>query len=456
MGKILAVEIIMKDLTKGNIYKTFILFAIPLVLSGFLSQAYHIIDTMIAGKFLGSDGIAAIGATSSAIQFISSLFWGFATGTSVYLAVLFGGKDYENLKSALISNFLLYTGAIIAFSMILIILRDTVFDFLKIDPAIREETAIYFVIYLSGLFLILLNHFGICVLNSFGISGYAFAMSLVSTVLNIGGNLISVTVLDAGVGGIATSSVLSALVVNVCYYFKIKKCLLQMNTENVSAIFSPAAIRRTFSFSLPVMLQQSVMYIASLLISPVVNGIGSSATAAYAVVHRVYEINANVYQNSSKTLTTYTAQCVGGKKYHLIKKGVGVAFVQGTLFVLPLILICVLFSKEISGAFFPDGYVGDGLKFSIDFSRYFLPFILFNVINNLFHSFYRGVKCMKLLVISTLAGSVVRIAASYALSFYFGIYGVYGGWIVSWIAEAVFCIVTYFAGTWKKEAFDRL
>lgn len=446
----------MKDLTKGNIYKTFILFAIPLVLSGFLSQAYHIIDTMIAGKFLGSDGIAAIGATSSAIQFISSLFWGFATGTSVYLAVLFGGKDYENLKSALISNFLLYTGAIIAFSMILIILRDTVFDFLKIDPAIREETAIYFVIYLSGLFLILLNHFGICVLNSFGISGYAFVMSLVSTVLNIGGNLISVTVLDAGVGGIATSSVLSALVVNVCYYFKIKKCLLQMNTENVSANLSPAAIRRTFSFSLPVMLQQSVMYIASLLISPVVNGIGSSATAAYAVVHRVYEINANVYQNSSKTLTTYTAQCVGGKKYHLIKKGVGVAFVQGTLFVLPLILICVLFSKEISGAFFPDGYVGDGLKFSIDFSRYFLPFILFNVINNLFHSFYRGVKCMKLLVISTLAGSVVRIAASYALSFYFGIYGVYGGWIVSWIAEAVFCIVTYFAGTWKKEAFDRL
>lgn len=446
----------MKDLTKGNIYKTFILFAIPLVLSGFLSQAYHIIDTMIAGKFLGSDGIAAIGATSSAIQFISSLFWGFATGTSVYLAVLFGGKDYENLKSALISNFLLYTGAIIAFSMILIILRDTVFDFLKIDPAIREETAIYFVIYLSGLFLILLNHFGICVLNSFGISGYAFVMSLVSTVLNIGGNLISVTVLDAGVGGIATSSVLSALVVNVCYYFKIKNCLLQMNTENVSANFSPAAIRRTFSFSLPVMLQQSVMYIASLLISPVVNGIGSSATAAYAVVHRVYEINANVYQNSSKTLTTYTAQCVGGKKYHLIKKGVGVAFVQGTLFVLPLILICVLFSKEISGAFFPDGYVGDGLKFSIDFSRYFLPFILFNVINNLFHSFYRGVKCMKLLVISTLAGSVVRIAASYALSFYFGIYGVYGGWIVSWIAEAVFCIVTYFAGTWKKEAFDRL
>ena len=63
---------------------------------------------------------------------------------------------------------------------------------------------------------------------------------------------------------------------------------------------------------------------------------------------------------------------------------------------------------------------------------------------------------MKLLVISTLAGSVVRIAASYALSFYFGIYGVYGGWIVSWIAEAVFCIVTYFAGTWKKESFDRL
>lgn len=441
----------MKDLTKENIYKTFILFALPLVLSGFLSQAYHIIDTMIAGRFIGADGIAAIGATSSCIQFISSLFWGFATGTSVYVAVLFGAKDYINLKDAIYSNFILYTASIIIISAILIVFREQTFNFLQIDESIRKDTSVYYIIYLSGLFLILLNHFGISMLNALGISGYAFVMSLISTVLNIGGNLLSVTVFDAGVGGLAASSLFAAFVVNVFYFVKIKSCIRKMNCDGYKTSFSQAAVRRTFSFSVPVMMQQSVMYIASLLISPIVNSIGSSATAAYAVVHRVYEINANVYQNSSKTLTNYTAQCVGAKKIHLIKKGVGVALIQGIIFLLPVLVVCVIFANEISGAFFPEGYSGEGLKFSIDFSKYFLPLILFNVINNLFHSFYRGVRCMKLLVISTLSGSVVRIAASYIMAYYMGIYGVYIGWVISWIAEALFCGITYIAGIWKKQ-----
>ena len=138
-------------------------------------------------------------------------------------------------------------------------------------------------------------------------------------------------------------------------------------------------------------------------------------------------------------------------EYYLIKKGVGVALLQAVAFLLPLLAVCIIFAREISGAFFPGGYSGDGLHFSIVFTKYFLPFILFNVINNLFHSFYRGVKCMKLLVISTLFGSAVRIGASYIASIYFGIYGVYVGWVISWIAEAIFCGATYFAGIWKKQ-----
>ena len=85
----------MKDLTKGNIYKTFILFAIPLILSGVLSQCYNLIDTVIAGKYLGDTGLAAIGSTSAFVTFCSSIFWGFANGASVQIASLFGAKKYQ-------------------------------------------------------------------------------------------------------------------------------------------------------------------------------------------------------------------------------------------------------------------------------------------------------------------------------------------------------------------------
>ena len=85
--------ICLKDLTKGNIYKTFLLFAIPLILAGLLSQSSSIIDTVIAGKMFDSKGLAAIGATSPFIQFFSSFFWGYGIGYSIYIANLFGAGD---------------------------------------------------------------------------------------------------------------------------------------------------------------------------------------------------------------------------------------------------------------------------------------------------------------------------------------------------------------------------
>ena len=93
----------MKDLTKGNIYKTFFLFGFPLVLAGVLSQTYHVFDTVIAGKFLGEQALAAMGATTPLLNFICSFLWGYCTGFSIYVAQLFSAKKYE--KNALTRDF---------------------------------------------------------------------------------------------------------------------------------------------------------------------------------------------------------------------------------------------------------------------------------------------------------------------------------------------------------------
>ena len=94
----------MKDLTKGNIYKTFFVFGFPLVLSGMLSMAFNTVDTVIVGRFLGTKALAALGATSPLIMFVSALFWGYSVGCSIYMAKLFGAKEYQKLKSVFYSN----------------------------------------------------------------------------------------------------------------------------------------------------------------------------------------------------------------------------------------------------------------------------------------------------------------------------------------------------------------
>ena len=440
----------MKNLTTGNIYKTFILFAIPLVLSGLLSQSYSIIDTVIAGKFLGPDGLAAIGATSSFITLISAIFWGYISGFAVYIATLFGAGEYDKIKASIYSNLIFLLVSIFSISVVSIIFHEPIFDFLKVDTAIRHDTYIYFTIYLFGLFLISSNTFGVFIMNAFGASSFPFCMAIISTFLNIGGNIFTITVLNWGVAGVAISSVFAAFVIDICYFFKINKCFKQLGCKKTKQKFNMESIKKSLPYAGPVTIQQTAMYFASLAISPLVNGIGSAATAAYTVVLRIYNLNAEIYQNSTKTVSNYSAQCVGAKKYHLLKKGVKVGLIQGILFLSPVLIVSVLFPEKICSAFFPKGYSGEGLDFSVTYVRFYLPFILFNVINNLFHSFFRSIKSMNTLLSATIIGSITRIIFSIIFAKYYGIIGVYIGWVLSWIIEAFYNLLVYFFGNWRK------
>lgn len=446
----------MKDLTKGNIYKTFILFAIPLVLSGILTNAFGIVNSIIAGKFLGADGIAAIGATSQLVTFISSIFWGYSTGVSVYTAVLFGSKNYEQLKTSLFSNAIILIIANILISIIAVVFRNPIMDFLNVDPSIRSEAIKYFIIIYIGNAAIVLNTFFNFTMNALGLSEYPLRMSLISTFLTIIGNIVSTAYLGFGVAGIATTTIIANIVVLLFYLKKIMKCFKEMEVEDYPFEFSLRTVGKSVSYSIPVTIQQMVMSVSSLLLSPIINGIGSAGTAAYSIAYKVYNLNASIYQNSSKTLTNYTAQSIGAEKYQNIKKGLRVGALQGIVLLTPPLLVTVIFAKPICQAFFSSGFSGDALTYSVAFVKFFLPLLFFNMINNLFHAFFRGTKSMGLLLFFTAFGSVVNLAASALLAPKYGIYGIYGGWAISWIAEAVFVFLAYITGMWKKPLRKKL
>lgn len=441
----------MKDLTKGNIYKTFLLFAFPLILSGFLSQAYSIIDTIIAGRLLDRSGLASIGATSAFIKFFSSVFWGYGVGFSIFIARLFGAKKFEELKSAIYTNYLILFIIIIVFSIIAVILKNPIFNLLAIDSAIRKDAGKYFCVYMLGMIFIIMNSHGVYIMNSLGNSAYPLFISAVSTVLHIIGNLTAVIAFKTGVFGIALSTVISAAIVDVLYAAEIKKCFKKMGVNNYRVKISLKNIAGSWKYSLPAALQQMSMYLASIIVSPMVNSIGSAASAAYAICLKVYDVNATVYQNSSKTLSNYVAQSLGAKKYGNIKRGLYVGCLQGLLFTMPVLIFTVIFSEKFCLLFLPKGSTGAELDMAVVFVKYFMPFILFNLINNLFHSFYRGVAAMKFLVISTFVGCVSRILATCISVNYFSMNGVYLGWVISWIAECVFTLCVYFTGAWKSE-----
>ncbi len=445
----------MKDLTKGNIYKNFIVFAIPLVLSGLLTQAFNVINGMLSGSFLGETGLAATGSTSSFFSLFGSFFWGWGMGFSIYVAKLFGEKNYSKLRNGIYVSVAALLVLSFFSSVLMIILRKPIFSLLNVVSKIYGIASAYYVILLAGYFLVSVNSWAISILSSLGITGYPFVVSLVTT---IGTTLLKFIVLkyfNGGLASLAVLTLLAALVRNILYGIKFQQCFREMGISEEKVSYDMEILKETVSYSFPVVFQQLCMYFASFFISPLVNGFGSSSTASYSIIISIQGMCTTVYQNSAKTVSSYSAQCLGTREFYKFKKGVSVGFLQGMVFVLPIIVLCSIFADRLCGMYF-DSPSGQAFNYATIFIRYFQPFILFNVVNNLFHAFFRGVAAMKLLVLCTLSGAVSRYVATLLLTQHFGYYGVFVGWVVSWIAEALFVTILYYSGVWKKEKVNKL
>ena len=442
----------MRDLTEGNIYKTFFLFAIPLVLSGVLSQGYSIINTVIAGKLLDDTGLAAIGATSALDTFINSVFWGYAAGLGIYTANLFGAGKYYRIRAVVFNNILFSALALITVCAALLLLRKPIYDMLCVDNAIREQTDIYFIICTAGKVLVVLQTYFLHITNSMGDSLFPLILSVISALINIGGNLLMVAVFEIGVAGLAISTVTAAAVVDICYMIKLHLCYKKLGAAKHAVHIDMRCIKKTLTYSLPTMLQQSVMYFSSFILSPLINGLGYAATASYTVILRIYQTISSIYQNASKTVSTYIAQCVGAGKHDTVKKGLLVGLMQSLIYVLPLVLACVIFPKQISLIFFSGEYSQVTLDHTVTFLRFYMPFILVNLVANLFHNFFRGLAYMKPLVIATAIGSVTQIAVSFILAPTLGIHGIFTGWVAAWLADGVFGMLLYLLSNWEKNS----
>ena len=439
----------MKNLTEGSIYKNFILFAIPMVLAGLFSQMYNTIDTIIVGRYLGSNGLAALGATSNLLTFLSAIFWGYSNGASLYAAKSFGGGDYSKLRRIIRGNVLMNLLGSVILALLVSLLANPILNLLKVDENIWQETKSYMMIYVWGIGFITLHTTFIHTMQALGIGKFQFLMSLLSAVLNVIGNIVAVTVLDWGVAGVALATVFASFVVDVFFTLKLKQCFEELGIGNEPVHLDMKTICEPFSVGGANMLQQMVLYLSSLLISPIVNGLGSSATAGYVIARRVYNINTGIYQNSAKTVSNHTAQCIGAGKVKRVKKGLYVGWIQGMILFVPVMLLCVLFARQTCGFFLS----GDGdalaLEYGIMFVRFFLPFTVLDMINNLFHAFYRGTSSMKLLFFSSLIGAASHLVLTYLLQG-MGMTGIYLAWVLSWLCEAIFAISAYFAGRWKK------
>ncbi len=441
----------MKRLYEGNTLKNFITFSIPLIFSAILAQTHNLVDSVMVSRFAGESSLAAIGSTSPLLTFISSMVWGYGAGSAVYAAHLFGKGDNKGAVNASKVAAIISTVFCLVIGVIFILAHDFIFKLLNIPQKIHAEAFSYFAIYSMSLAFLQINSAGVYYANAFGVSYIAPAASVISCALNIAGNYLMIAVFKMGVTGAAIATAFSAFVVVVYYILRFKTLFAKLGFSLRGIQFSKDGILENLKYSFPNMLQQSVMYLSSTFVSPLVNKVGTSALAGYTAAMKIYDVNAAIYQNSNKTITNYVAHCCGAKKYSLLSKGISTGIAM-TMCYLSVVLIPTVFAPEFTaGLFFGKGTNIQSMEYAVFFLKYCMPFVVFNVVNNAFHGIFRGSGSGRYLVVSTLVYAVSRTLYSYVLFPHYGIHAIFVSVALSWVTEAVFGSIIYFSEIWKSE-----
>ncbi len=451
-----------EKLYDGNMRKKYLLFAIPLILSALLSQSYNFINSIMIGRFIGSEAFAATAVTAQLIDFINSIFYGYLTGVGIYVSVLFGKSEYEKMINTIKINFLISSSFAIIVSLVCNLFCGQIFDVLNVSDEVYKNAEAYFRTYISGLLFFQFSWGFTYISNGMGITKIPLFASIVTGIFNVSLNYLFFAVLKKGIGYSALATVISTFIVMLFYFITYKKLF-----KNMGVSFNPKRmnfdlkeLKFSFSYGGPSMFQQMTMTCCTAVVSPLINTCSTAALSGYSIACKAQSLILAVYQNSSKANTNLIAQAMGANKIDKIKQGIRIGITQGLCFFGITLGGFIVFSRQFTALFLDPVKDAESFNVSITIIRYLLPFILFNVFNNLFHGIFRAVGSGKLMFISTLIYAVSFVIYAYillgVLPETIKIYGVHLALSGAYITEVIFATVIFFTGKWKTPEYKAL
>ena len=449
-----------EKLYEGNIRKKYLLYAVPLILSALLSQSYNFINSIMIGKFLGSEAFAATAVTAQLIEFINSIFFGYLTGIGVYVSVLFGRSEYEKMLNVIKMNFLFSSLFAVSVSILCNVFCPRIFDILNVNSEVYKNAEMYFRTYVAGL-LCFQFHWGFTyIANGMGMTRLPLVSSIITGICNVALNFLFLVILDKGIGYSALATIISTLLAAVFYFVVLTNVFRNMNMPAGRFRINKDMLKNSFDYGAPSMFQQMTMYCCTAVVSPLVNTCSTAAISGYSIANKAQSLICAVYQNSSKANTTFVAQAMGAKRIDKIKEGIKIGTIQSLAFFALTMGLFIVFAKPFTGLFLDPVKDAESFKVSIVIIRYLMPLILFNVFNNIFHGIFRAIGSGMLMFVSTLIYAVFFVIYAYIflniLPQEIKIYGAHLALGAAYITEVIFAIIVFITGYWKTPDYRRL
>ena len=405
-----------KDLTQGPIMPAMLRFALPLILGNLLQQCYNIVDTLIVGRVLGANALAAVGSSFSLMTFLTSILLGLCMGSGALFSIRFGQKDEDGLKESMFASFLLIAALTIALTGIVFLLLDPIQGFLRVDdPVVWKLMRQYLQVIFGGIAATFLYNYFSSLLRSVGNSVVPLAFLALSALLNIALDLFFVLALKRGVAGAAEATVISQYVsgLGIAAYTWLHFPQLRLSRRHCRLRLS--CLREIASFSLLTCLQQSVMNLGILMIQGLVNSFGPTIMAAFAAAVKIDAFAYMPVQDFGNAFSTFIAQNYGAKEKQRIHAGLKGAVLVAFLFCAAVSTI-VFFLAEPLMLLFVEAHetaiIAEGVRYlRIEGAFYFGIGCLF-----LLYGLYRALARPGMSVVLTVISLGTRVALAYTLA----------------------------------------
>ena len=425
------------DFTTGSIPKKILLFSLPLMAGNIFQQLYNVVDTLVVGRFLGEAPLAAVGSAYTLMIFLTSILIG------VYFSICFGQKNQKLLKQSIYISFLSIGGITLFLNGLSYLLLDEITAFMQIP----SEVAPYFKEYLQwvygGIVAVFLYNYFAALLRAVGNAMIPLYFLILSSLINIGLDLLFVLSFHWGVVGAAQATVIAQYASGIgilLYYLFYRKDLAVASTDRK---WDHAIFRDISKLSLLTSLQQSIMNFGILLVQGLVNSFGTIVMAAFAAGVKIDTLAYSPLMDFGNAFSTAIAQNYGAGNKKQIHDCVIASGKMVISFALLISAVIYIFAQELMGFFVPETAM-ETITIGTGYLRIEGACYVGIGILSMLYAYYRAIKQPGMSVILTILSLGSRVVLAYGLSSlpFFGVTGIWLSIPIGWALADVY-------GIWK-------
>ncbi|MCM1386270.1 MAG: MATE family efflux transporter [Bacillus sp. (in: Bacteria)] len=446
-----------RKMTEGNPFQTILLFAVPMILSNLFQQFYNVIDTVIVGKRLGTDALAAVGSASSITAVFVQLATGFALGGSIIIAQYFGAGKTEKIWQCMTTSTIFSAFIALVSTAVIWIGARPVLLLVNTPKEILAMGVSYLRFYFLGCVPIFVYNALNGVYVALGDSKTPLKFLVISSVLNIILDLLFIIGLHGGVGAAALATAISQLAAAFLAIMDMPKLLADFTHDKSLPVFDRSLLIAMLRFALPSALQQSIVSVGSVIVQAVINGFGAAVIAGSAAAAKVVNLATAIPINYSNAYSNYVGQNIGAGRIERIRPGLRASIISCGMLSLVMTGIFELFPQRIIGIFIEESEenIEQVIAVGTDYIRVVGAFLIVFSMFMLVKATFKGSGDMSWFLITTLLSFFIRLFLTVGFASIVGVEIIWWAFCAGWVIALLVAAARYIQGGWKNKGVIR-